>query len=119
MKKETKSVWKKVAAPISWRPKHPGEQLLGLYVGRTTVNGMYGKYEAVLVRTSRTYMISGIRILQLFDSAYLDHGELVRVEFTGVKKLSDEREMRMFELYVQTEEPLDLRDYEDHETLQR
>lgn len=97
-------VWKKVQAPKNWRPE-PGELLEGVYGGRTLRNGMYGQYEVILVRVpseATTYMISGVKIIQLVDTALLRIGEDIRVHFVGDIKLGEDRTMRNFELYVAT-----------------
>lgn len=95
-------VWRKVKAPKIWRPD-PGELLEGVYGGRTLRNGVYGQYEVILVRVpaeSTTYIISGVKIIQLVDTALLSIGEDIRIHFVGDIALKEGRTMRDFELFV-------------------
>lgn len=96
--------WRKINAPTTWKPQ-PGEELIGYYGGRTLRDGQFGQYTVVIVAVpyKGTYMISGTKLIQLFDSAMLARGEAVRVKFLGRKDISTEdekREMKEFELYV-------------------
>lgn len=94
--------WRKVHAPIVWRPKDDGEELIGYYAGRSLRDGTHGQYEVatVLVPYKGAFLISGTMLIQLLDSAMISRGDAVRVVFKGRKPLEDEREMKLFELYV-------------------
>lgn len=96
--------WRKINAPTTWRPE-PGDELIGFYAGCTKREGQFGEYTVVIVAVpyKGTYMISGTKLVQLFDSAMLTRGEAVRIKFLGRKDISTEdekREMKEFELYV-------------------
>lgn len=93
--------WRKIHAPTAWRPTEESE-LTGYYVGRTKKDGQFGQYEVMLVAVpyKGTYTISGTGLIQLCDSAQLCRGDAVRVKFNGRKQLTDEREVKLFELYV-------------------
>lgn len=101
-KKSLKNVeWRKISAPISWRPKK-GEELIGYYIGRTKKNGKFGQYEVltVLVPYKGAVMVSGTIIIQLADTALMQPGDAIRIVFLGKKPIGEDREMKMFELYV-------------------
>lgn len=100
--------WRKISAPTTWRPE-AGEELVGFYAGRTKREGNFGQYEVVIVAVpyKGSFMISGTKLIQLFDSAQLTRGEAVRVVFLGRKDIGEDREMKEFELYVGELEAVD------------
>lgn len=93
--------WRKVHAPAVWRPKD-GDELIGYYAGRSLRDGLHGQYEVatVLVPYKGAFLISGTQLIQLLDSAMISRGDAIRVVFKGRKQLEEEREMKLFELYV-------------------
>jgi len=95
--------WRKVEAPRGWYPKNLGETIEGKYLGRTIRNGQYGQYEVALIKTkTQTYMISGVKIIQLLDAANLESGDMVRIIWGGTLHTGTEgNAMKMFELYVE------------------
>ena len=97
--------WKKIKAPTTWQPRAIGAELVGFYGGRTMRKGIYGQYDVILVHVpkKRSYMVSGVRIIQLVDSAMLEPGDAIRIVFQGYKELSDDKRMRKFDLYVPEE----------------
>jgi hypothetical protein len=97
--------WRKIHAPTTWRPSDTGEELIGFYAGRTKRDGTFGQYDVVIIAVpyKGTFMISGTKLIQLFDSAMLTRGEAVRVRFLGRQDIStpdEKREMKLFELFV-------------------
>jgi len=101
--------WRKISAPKTWNPKTSGEELIGYYAGRTKRDGQFGQYEVVtvLVPYKGAFMVSGTVLIQLADTAMLTRGDAVRIVFIERKKLDEEREMKVFELYVGELEALD------------
>lgn len=101
--------WRKISAPQVWRPTD-GEELIGYYAGRTKKDGKFGQYEVVLVLVpyKGAYTISGTQLLQLCDSGMLVRGDAIRIKFLGRKPLSDEREVKLFELSVGEQAAIDL-----------
>lgn len=93
--------WHKVSAPAPWHPKD-GEELIGYYGGRTTRQGAFGQYDVVLVLVpfKGAFMVSGTRLIQLVDAAMLGRGDAMRIVYLGKKQLEDDREMKLFELYI-------------------
>ena len=93
--------WRKISAPATWRPVE-GEELIGFYAGRTKREGNFGQYEVVIVLVpyKGAYMVSGTALIQLVDAAMLTRGDAVRIKFCGRKELPEDREMKLFELYV-------------------
>lgn len=100
--------WRKINAPSTWRPAE-GEELVGYYAGRTKREGSFGQYEVVvvLVPYKGAFMLSGTQLLQLMDAGMVRRGDAVRVVYKGLKQLDDEREMKMFELFVGELEAVD------------
>lgn len=109
--KEVKNTyeWKKVAAPKRWNPRDPGEELCGFYVGKTARSGTYGRYEVVLVDVpdSGTFMVSGVRIIQLVDASQVEPGWPVRIVWRGYQPVGgvQGKEMKMFDFFVADGEP--------------
>lgn len=93
--------WRKISAPKTWRP-NAGEELLGYYAGRTKRDGKYGQYEVltVLVPYHGMFLVSGTQLIQLADSAMLTRGDAIRIVFTGYKELSEDRQMKLFDLFI-------------------
>lgn len=104
IKKNTK--WRKVKGPRAWRPKEVGEELVGYYSGRTLRDGKFGQYELVMVHVPRQgqFMVSGIKVIQLIDSARVHHNDLIRIVWGGYKELGDDKKMKVFEVYVEARE---------------
>jgi len=100
--------WRKISAPKTWNPKENGAALVGYYAGRTKRDGKHGQYEVVtvLVPYKGAYMVSGTMLIQLADAAMLSRGDAVRIVFVERKRLDDDREMKVFELYVGEQEAL-------------
>lgn len=104
--------WKKVEAPKTWCPKHNGEELAGFYGGRTTRTGRFGQYEVLLVHVPGrgSFMISGVRIIQLADASCAEPGDPVRVIYLGLNMIEsadgEARNMKLFDLYVSDGERL-------------
>ena len=94
--------WRKISAPKPWNPKENGTELIGYYAGRTKREGIHGQYEVVtvLVPYKGAFMVSGTCLIQLADSAMLTRGDAVRIVFVERKQLDEDREMKVFELYV-------------------
>lgn len=94
--------WKKIHAPRTWSPKAIGAELIGFYGGRTTRQGVYGQYDVVLVHVPQrgSYMVSGCQILQLIDASMIEVGGPIRIRFGGHQALSDNKAMKIFELFV-------------------
>lgn len=94
--------WRKISAPRIWAPKEDGAELTGYYAGRTKRDGVHGQYEVVtvLVPYKGAFMISGTMVIQLADAAMLARGDAVRIVYKGRKQLDEDREMKLFELYV-------------------
>lgn len=100
--------WRKISAPRAWSPRTDGEELTGFYAGRTKRDGKHGQYEVVtvLVPYKGAFMVSGTVLIQLADSAMLTRGDAVRIVYKGRKDLGDDRQMKLFELYVGESEAL-------------
>lgn len=95
--------WRKVEPPTAWKPTDDGDELAGYYAGRTSRNGKFGTYEAVLIAVpgGRLMMVSGIKAIQLFDAAVgLVLGAPVRVVWRGREETSSKRQVKLFELFV-------------------
>jgi hypothetical protein len=106
--------WKKVERPHPWRPKEPGEELVGFYGGKTLRSGKFGQYEVVIVHVpcSGTLMLSGIQIIQLVDAACIEVGWPIRIVWKGLEELGEgdiegeAKRMKTFEVYVAEGDPL-------------
>lgn len=98
--------WRKIKRPKSWRPKEPGEELVGYYCGRTLKNGQWGQYEVltIIVPKIGAFMVSGIQIIQLADMAMLKYGAPIKIKFVGLKPVGQDHMMKEFELYVSDED---------------
>lgn len=94
--------WRKVSAPKPWNPKEGGAELIGYYTGRSKRDGIHGQYEVLTVAVpyKGVFLVSGTILIQLADAAMLSRGDAVRIVFVERKQLDDERQMKMFELYV-------------------
>jgi len=99
--------WQKVTAPVVWHPTGP-EELIGYYGGRTLRTGTFGQYEVVIVHVPYrgTFLISGVRLIQLVDAAQLVKGDPVRIAFLGYEQGRADREMKLFELYITDDDRL-------------
>lgn len=105
--------WKQVEAPKTWRPKMPGEELVGYFMGKTMRNGRFGQYEVVLVLVPHrgVFMISGTRIVQLADTAAVATGWPIVVVWRGSLPLpvnddGEVRSMKLYDLFVAEGDPL-------------
>lgn len=109
-KLQDKYEWKKVEAPRRWNPHNPGDELCGFYGGKTLRTGSYGQYEVVLVHVPNkgTFMVSGVRIVQLVDASGVEVGWPVRIIWGGTVALSDapDRRMKTFQFFVAEGEPV-------------
>jgi len=107
--------WRKVSAPKPWNPKENGAELIGYYAGRTKRDGKFGQYEVmtVIVPYKGMLLVSGTVLIQLADAAMLSRGDAVRIVFVERKQLDDERQMKVFELYVGEAEALSDADKND------
>jgi len=94
--------WREVVVPQVWRPDEVGEEIIGKYGGRTLRNGQYGQYEVILVHVpdEGTYMLTGVRIVQLMDASMIELGHPVRVIWKGVKTTGSGYEMKDYEVLV-------------------
>jgi len=93
--------WRKINAPQTWRPE-AGDELIGFYGGRTKREGSFGQYEVVIVLVpyKGAFMVSGTALIQLCDAATLIRGDAIRILYLGMKDLPEDKQMKMFELYV-------------------
>lgn len=102
--------WRKVEAPKRWNPHDPGEELCGYYIGKTTRSGTYGQYEVVMVHIPErgTFMVSGVRIVQLVDASQVEPGWPVRIVWRGYQPVGggQGKEMKMFDFFVADGEPI-------------
>ncbi len=100
--------WKKVKAPRHWRPKNPGEELVGYYGGRTVKNGAYGQYEVVIIHVpmSGSFMLTGTVLIQLLDSSMIEAGHPVRVVWLGSMPHGEDKTIKQYELFVAEGEPI-------------
>lgn len=110
--------WKKIERPRAWRPKTVGEELVGYYGGKTARTGQFGQYEVVLVHvpTVGSFLISGVEVIQGFDSAAINVGWPVRVVWQGLQELDKDKEdgkpeagkrtMKRFDVFVAEGEPV-------------
>lgn len=101
--------WKKVIAPKAWTPRCLGDELAGYYGGKTTRHGRFGEYTIILIHVpgepaART--ISGVRIIQLIDSSLVCIGHAIRVQYLGMREISDDRKMKEFNVYIAEGEPV-------------
>jgi hypothetical protein len=94
--------WKAVEIPKPWRPKQ-GEELFGVYGGRTVRNGPHGQYEVILVHARKrvTYVVSGTDIIQRIDAAHLSEGDPLRIIYLGTEEVGVEGwKKKRFQLLV-------------------
>jgi hypothetical protein len=100
--------WREISAPKAWNPKEHGAELIGYYTGRTKRDGVYGQYEVVtvLVPYKGAFMVSGTVLIQLADAAMLSRGDAIRIVFVERKDIGDDRQMKVFKLYVGETEAL-------------
>lgn len=100
--------WRKVQAPKTWRPRDSGEELMGYYGGRTFRNGSTGQYEVVIVHVPRdgSYLVSGVKVMQLIDSALVTKGHPLRLIYKGDELLKNGHTMKQFDLLVAEGDPL-------------
>jgi len=109
--------WKEVHAPKPWLPKIPGTELAGFYGGRTTRSGSYGQYDVILVHVPArgTFMVSGVKAIQLVDAAMIDVGHPIRVVWDGLQECGTDaagkaKHMKLFRVLVAEGEPIDAED---------
>ena len=64
--------------------------------------GRYGQYEVLLVHVpnERGYIVSGTKLIQLIDVSGLCVGDPLRIVYGGIKQLTNDRTMKVFDLYV-------------------
>lgn len=103
--------WRKVEAPKPWRPGDLGEELFGYYGGRTIRNGQFGQYEVIIVHVpyKGAFMVSGVKIIQLIDTAMITRGHPIRITWKGLVDVGTDgkRPMKDFELLVADEPAID------------
>jgi hypothetical protein len=99
--------WRKLKRPKTWKPENSGEELVGYYLGQTIKDGRWGQYNVVMVAVPNTdgptttpYMASGSALIRAIDGGSVEVGMLVRIVYEGLKALDDDREMKLFEVYV-------------------
>jgi hypothetical protein len=100
--------WKRIERPLTWRPKTVGEELIGLYGGKTQRVGKFGAYDVVLVHVPAvgSFTLTGVQVIQKFDAASMEIGWPVRVEWRGYEEWDDKekpdekRRMKCYEVYV-------------------
>lgn len=100
--------WKKVEAPKPWKPRVPGEELLGFYAGQSKRQGQFGEYTVVMIAVpgEGLRMVSGARIVQLVDAAALTPGEPVRIVWHGNLPLKGDRTYNSYDLFKSDGEAL-------------
>jgi len=100
--------WKKVQAPRTWTPKEIGDELVGFYHGQSVRNGSFGQYTIVIVHVplEGAFMVSGVKVVQLVDSALIKPGWPIRIKWNGYKKLAADREMKDFDVLVAEGDPI-------------
>jgi hypothetical protein len=103
-------VWKKVKHPKTWRPKEPGEEIVGYYGGKTLRNGTFGEYHVIVVHVPRegSFMVSGTQIVQLIDAASIREGWPIRIKWGGVLDLPGGKTLKQFEVQVAEGEPIEV-----------
>lgn len=98
---KSKKRWKKVTSPNRWSPADVGSELIGTFVQLSQKIGSYGKYSVVTMMTDGgVRSISGTMIVDLVSIAGPQQGDEMRVVYRGTKVLSEERTMRLFDLFV-------------------
>jgi hypothetical protein len=107
--------WHKVQAPRTWAPKEVGDELVGFYHGQSVRLGSFGQYTIVIVHVplEGAFMVSGIKVVQLVDSAMIKPGWPMRIRWLGYRKLAGDREMKDFEVFVAEGEPIAEEDLPD------
>jgi hypothetical protein len=101
--------WKKVAAPVPWKPTHNNDELVGYYGGQTLRDGQYGQYRVIIMHVPgepAPFTVSGTRIIQLFDAALVGIGHAVRVQYLGMKDTGNGHSMKDFNVYVAEGDPI-------------
>lgn len=95
--------WKKVQPPQTWRPNDTGEEIVGIYRGKTKKTGSHGQYEVILVDVTGRgrFLVSGVACVQGVDTAGLAPGEPIKIIYRGTKALDVDRTMKMFDVYVE------------------
>lgn len=94
--------WRKVKGPRIWAAS-PGDELVGFYAGTSLRDGQFGPYTVAMVRVPRQgiFIVSGVRVTQALDTARIEVDDPVRIVFQGYKDLSDDRRMKLFDVYVE------------------
>ena len=98
--------WRKVSTPKPWHPTEPGEELIGLYGGRTMRHGQHGQYEVILIVVpyAGSYTVSGTRVIQQADAAQLERGYPIRLVFNGLKPITGrDVSMKDIDMFVSDE----------------
>lgn len=94
--------WRQVITPRLWAPREVGEELVGYYGGRTLRNGPHGQYEVALVHVPMdgSYMITGVKFIQLLDASMCQIGHPIRVVWKGLVPTARGHEMKDFDVLV-------------------
>lgn len=99
--------WTKATPPSAWRPVTPGDEIIGIYIGKTVMTGVNGQYDVVLIDVPRTgrFMVSGVQVVRSVDAARFDEGEPIRVVYGGKKDIGGERFMKVLDVYRGSSHP--------------
>jgi hypothetical protein len=98
--------WRKLTRPKRWAPKKVGTEIVGNYLGQTLMDGSFGQYSVAMIAVpsgegfSQPYTISGTAIIGAIDGSGLEEGQLLRVVYQGLKALSGDRKMKLFDVYA-------------------
>ncbi|HTQ47466.1 MAG TPA: hypothetical protein VMI75_32140 [Polyangiaceae bacterium] len=89
------------------------EELVGFFGGKSVRNGRFGQYEVVIVHVPRrgTFMLSGVRIVQLADASGVDVGWPVRIVWKGFSPIKaqegeEQKSMKVYEMFIAEGDPL-------------
>lgn len=78
--------WVRARGASAWRPREPGEVLVGVFEGMQMRNGEYGVYQIARVRTEDGMRsVSGTVVTNLIADAVVEPGTVVRIVFNGEK----------------------------------
>jgi hypothetical protein len=93
--------WKKVTKAQRWDPEE-GDELVGYYGGQTVQNGTFGEYTVIILHVPQggSYMLTGMKLVQLVDVSPAQVGDPMIVKWLGHKKTGGGHQMKDYEVKV-------------------
>ena len=98
--------WKTLPQPLPWKPLAEGETLIGVFEGILPLRGAFGFYEAILLRipSGELRTASGVGLLTAVKASGVSAGNSLKISFKGFKKLVNNRMLREYRIWVESED---------------